>query len=786
MDQQRRVSRIVRKSWKIVVEPLEDRRLLSSVTLDAGTTYQTVQGWGTAAVYPTDLVTVEQAGNIMRDAGMNVVRVTGSPSDYAYTVGGNMRTPVPISANLDENVARFNPNPNNQTDLIQWLTVNGLDPERTKMIGALWSPPHWMKITSGTLLNWDSGGPQSGYDPIIPWGDYGGNTGAGRVNPTMWTDWARYVLSTVKNFEQKTGLPMYAFSFQNEPNVPTTYNSATFQRIANDVNNPSAGGTDFHWELYGDAVQALAAELASHPEFTTKFFGPELSQLGGGASNPYNLPAYNAVRQNLISRGLLGTLGAYATHAYTYPSDDAVMWDAWYNGSQHAANIVNGTNNLGWLGPTPGIKGDNKEIWQTETDGEDQTWTKDGAMGFGLKIYDALVYGNASGYTSWTLTGYNSNDQWGVVDLDDITNPTNSFKFDAFKQFSRWIRPGAQRINANFENGKASIGGANELDSYNGLNVAAFNHAQDKRLTMVFVNMKTTGDTTTITIPAGMNVSSFQVYQTTGTQKYVQLANLTPSNGQITINVPASSFVTITGSYAAAALPAPWVSGDIGSPSPAGSAGFNSNTNTFTLSGGGSDIWNSSDQFQFVSKGMSGDGTIVARVTSVQNTNTWAKAGVMFRDSTAANAMFADVVVSASSGVSFQWRNSTGGFADYVLASGIAAPAWVKLVRTGNSFTAFYATTSGTPTSADWIQVGTAQTIAMGNNVHAGLALTSHNNGTVCTATFTNVQVNQTPTVATVASATPSVVTGTTTALSALGADDGGEANLVYTWATTG
>ena len=78
-----------------------------------------------------------------------------------------------------------------------------------------------------------------------------------------------------------------------------------FAYIANDVNNPSAGFTDGHWELYGDAVQALANELALHPEITTKFFGPELSQLGGGATNPYNLPSYNSVRQNLISRGLL-------------------------------------------------------------------------------------------------------------------------------------------------------------------------------------------------------------------------------------------------------------------------------------------------------------------------------------------------------------------------------------------------------------------------------------------------------------------------------------------------
>ena len=45
---------------------------------------------------------------------------------------------------------------------------------------------------------------------------------------------------------------------------------------------------------------------------------------------------------------------------------------------------------------------------------------------------------------------------------------------------------------------------------------------------------------------------------------------------------------------------------------------------------------------------------------------------------------------------------------------------------------------------------------------------------------------NQAPTIATPASANPNPVTGTTTALSVLGADDAGEANLTYRWATTG
>ncbi|PPK76119.1 hypothetical protein B0F87_104211 [Methylobacter tundripaludum] len=45
---------------------------------------------------------------------------------------------------------------------------------------------------------------------------------------------------------------------------------------------------------------------------------------------------------------------------------------------------------------------------------------------------------------------------------------------------------------------------------------------------------------------------------------------------------------------------------------------------------------------------------------------------------------------------------------------------------------------------------------------------------------------NSPPTLATVVSANPNPVTGTSTSLSVLGGDDGGEANLSYTWATTG
>jgi hypothetical protein len=183
-----------------------------------------------------------------------------------------------------------------------------------------------------------------------------------------------------------------------------------------------------------------------------------------------------------------------------------------------------------------------------------------------------------------------------------------------------------------------------------------------------------------------------------------------------------------------AGLPAGWADADVGGPGKSGSAS-SPDGQSWTVSGGGSDIWNGSDQFNFASQAVTGDGTIVARVTSVGNTDPWAKAGVMFRDGPGAGAMFADVVVTPGSGVAFQWRSSTGGPCDMSGVAG-AAPEWVKLVRAGNTFTAYYSADGNT-----WAQLGSARTVAMSGTAQVGLAVTAHNNTALAPATFTNVAV---------------------------------------------
>jgi dextranase len=188
-----------------------------------------------------------------------------------------------------------------------------------------------------------------------------------------------------------------------------------------------------------------------------------------------------------------------------------------------------------------------------------------------------------------------------------------------------------------------------------------------------------------------------------------------------------------------ALLPAPWATADIGAVGLAGSASYSGGT--FSVTGSGVDIEGTADAFRSVYQPVGPDGEIRARVVSVPGTDPWAKAGVMFRESPASNAVNAAVVVTASNGVAFQQRASTGGVTTSTVISSVAVPQWVRLVRSGtNSFSGYYS-----PDGTNWTQISTSISLSMSNNAVAGLAVTAHNNALLNTSTFDNVSLNQPP-----------------------------------------
>jgi autotransporter-associated beta strand protein len=185
---------------------------------------------------------------------------------------------------------------------------------------------------------------------------------------------------------------------------------------------------------------------------------------------------------------------------------------------------------------------------------------------------------------------------------------------------------------------------------------------------------------------------------------------------------------------AAEPLPTPWMSVDIGNVAGTGAAGYAAGV--FTVASTGSDIWNTADVFRYTYQPLVGDGSITARVATVENTAGWAKIGVMIRESTAANSKHAMVVVSPSNSVAMQYRGSTGGTSTSIAGpTGKAAPYWVRLERAGNQLTG-----SVSPDGATWTRVGSV-TISMASSVQVGLCANSNTSTRLNTSTFTNVSV---------------------------------------------
>ena len=168
---------------------------------------------------------------------------------------------------------------------------------------------------------------------------------------------------------------------------------------------------------------------------------------------------------------------------------------------------------------------------------------------------------------------------------------------------------------------------------------------------------------------------------------------------------------------------------------------------TYTITAAGTDIWNNADEFHYAFRTLTDSGSIDAQVLSVDNTNGWAKAGVMIRETLDAGSKFAAVYITPGNGCRFQARATTDGAAtsDTAVATpeeiAITAPYWVRIERAAAGSIRGYYSSDG----ADWQPMSwNPQSIPMGSDIYIGLALTSHNAGVACEARFSNVRTTGT------------------------------------------
>jgi hypothetical protein len=190
-----------------------------------------------------------------------------------------------------------------------------------------------------------------------------------------------------------------------------------------------------------------------------------------------------------------------------------------------------------------------------------------------------------------------------------------------------------------------------------------------------------------------------------------------------------SAPVSATPAYAE--LPEGWKHADIGAVSGAGSAAWNPTTKTFTIRGGGADIWAKADGLHYAYRTLAGDGSLTARVRYFDDTHEWARLGVMIRASTASDAAMAIICVTPGKGCNLVFRKATGGECD--MAGGAGAP-WVRLTRQGKTLTG-YTSQDG----ATWKKFAAAE-VDLPAEALIGLGVCSHNGSAHNRAVFDRVE----------------------------------------------
>ncbi|MGH9140812.1 MAG: hypothetical protein ACRD2I_06685, partial [Vicinamibacterales bacterium] len=153
--------------------------------------------------------------------------------------------------------------------------------------------------------------------------------------------------------------------------------------------------------------------------------------------------------------------------------------------------------------------------------------------------------------------------------------------------------------------------------------------------------------------------------------------------------------------------------------------------------GRGADIWGTADAFFYPSEPYSNDVTITARVDGFTGTEAWTKAGVMIRENLTAGSRHVMAVVTPEKGVAMQYRPSPGGASLQVADVPGIAPAWVRLARSNDTFTAWWSSDG-----ERWTVLGSVHVPFAATQFYIGLPVTSHDAGVTASATFRGVSVD--------------------------------------------
>ncbi|MFT3751751.1 MAG: alginate lyase family protein [Paludibacter sp.] len=158
-----------------------------------------------------------------------------------------------------------------------------------------------------------------------------------------------------------------------------------------------------------------------------------------------------------------------------------------------------------------------------------------------------------------------------------------------------------------------------------------------------------------------------------------------------------------------------------------------------TVNGAGSGVAGTLDHCQYAYQRLIDDGSIVTRLDSATEPNTYCQAGLMLREGLEQNSANAFLSLTAAKGLVFSTRDSTSKATSVVASDNSikAFPYWLKLSKTGNVITV-----SSSADGLTWVDL-TTRTMKLNRSVYLGVAVSSYNQAQVCKAVFTKTKFIQ-------------------------------------------
>ena len=173
---------------------------------------------------------------------------------------------------------------------------------------------------------------------------------------------------------------------------------------------------------------------------------------------------------------------------------------------------------------------------------------------------------------------------------------------------------------------------------------------------------------------------------------------------------------------------------DVGNPVKKGTATYNAESQQYTMSCGGKNMWANDDQFRFLWKKIKGDFMISATVRFIgKGTDPHRKIGIIARNELTPNSPYADACVHGDGLTSLQSRHADTAQTAQIVSQTVGAVN-IELQRMGNTFT-FSAATPGENYKT------TSKELLLNDEVYAGLFICSHNENVVEQAVFSNVRI---------------------------------------------